>query len=158
MPQPVKTGRKTMGYCHQVLHHLLLWAQRLRIHHHEFALMTATEMHKEIKTKAHQTVLMSKDNHSNLMGHNPIYQCQEAWTLEIQPSANLTDPLRHGKTPCSTEVLQYPALIRQGRFLCLTGDPHINHRGALSALPLWQHLIEMLVGIDTTIGWCPCGT
>ena len=51
-----------------------------------------------------------------------------------------------------------PSADSQDPVFALAGDPHIDDRGLLGALPSWQDLIQMLVGIHTTIGRRPCGT
>jgi len=75
------------------------------MHHEQLTAMRATEMGQKIEAKPHETVLMGKHQRCDLVGDDTIHQGQELRTLEVQPTANFTDPLGYREPPGCTKLL-----------------------------------------------------
>ena len=43
---------------HQVLHHLLLWAERLRVEHHDLAVMGLAQVRQQLVAEARQAIFV----------------------------------------------------------------------------------------------------
>ncbi|OGO75144.1 MAG: hypothetical protein A3K45_06650 [Chloroflexi bacterium RIFOXYC12_FULL_59_14] len=74
---------------HQVLHHLLLWAERLRVEHHDLAVMRLAQVRQQLEAETCQAIFVGDDQGRKLAANDPVNQFRELRPLEVQAAADL---------------------------------------------------------------------
>lgn len=141
-----------MDTAHQILEKLLLWSERLRVHHDQFRLVGLTEMLEQSKAEASQPILVGNDHPFDLSGQDRIHDLEKAFAIKIEASPNFYDPLIDGNLLFQGVAFQRGALFQQVGPMRKTGYSAIGDRPACP----WQlKKVERRGQIGPMIGATP---
>ena len=111
---------------HQVLNHLALGREFFLIKDEYLTTVSRTKMLEQIKTKAREAISVSNNEMRDLPLDDPIYDCKEVLSLEVEASSNFRNMLHICKTATHTKVIQYGPLILEIWPLRLRRNPIVR--------------------------------
>jgi hypothetical protein len=115
---------------------------------------------EEFVPEPSQPILVGDHQRCDLARNDGINQLEACRTGEVQPAADLGNPLVYRESACGAERLKRTALMLQIGFLRLTRHPERNDGFAwrlVVAAAQMKHLLDMRIGGYAPIPWCSLG-
>lgn len=93
---------------HQVVDHLALGRELFLIENEHLTAVGHTEMLEQIKTEACEPIFVRHNEMRDLSLDDPIYDCEELLSLEVETASNFKDMLYICKTADRTKTRRRP--------------------------------------------------